>query len=185
MTKQLLSALLLTLSLAGTAWAESVSVLIATSKGDITVALNADKAPKTVENFLRYVDDGFYNGTIFHRVIEGFMIQGGGLTPDMQKKDTRDGIPNEAKNGLKNERGSIAMARTSDPHSATAQFFINHRDNDNLDYPSFDGWGYAVFGKVTDGMDVVDAIAATRTTFKSGRKDVPVEPVLIESITRI
>jgi len=185
MMKQLLSALLLTLSLAGTAWAAPVSILISTSKGDITLALDAEKAPKTVENFLRYVDEGFYNGTIFHRVIEGFMIQGGGLTPDMQKKATHDGIQNEARNGLKNVRGSIAMARTGDPHSATAQFFINHRDNDNLDYPSFDGWGYAVFGEVTGGMDVVDAIAATPTTFKSGRKDVPAEPILIESITRI
>ena len=167
------------------ALADGERVIMKTTKGDITLELDAAKAPKTVANFLAYVDAGYYDGTIFHRVIPGFMIQGGGMTSDMQKKATREPVENEARNGLKNVRGSIAMARTSDPHSATAQFFINHRDNDNLDYPSFDGWGYAVFGKVTDGMDVVDAIAETRTTFKSGRKDVPAEPVLIESITRI
>ena len=183
--KYLLSALLLGMFLAGSAMAEPVSVLIKTNKGEITVALDADKAPETVKNFLRYVDEGFYSGTIFHRVIKGFMIQGGGLTADMEKKDTHEGVTNEAKNGLKNVRGSIAMARTRDPHSATSQFFINHRDNENLDYPSFDGWGYAVFGKVTGGMDVVDAIAETTTTRKAGRRDVPAENVLIESISRI
>ena len=162
-----------------------VNVLIKTTQGDISLALNRAKAPVSVENFLRYVDEGFYNGTIFHRVIEGFMIQGGGLTPDMSKKATHDGIQNEAKNGLKNVRGSIAMARTSDPHSGTSQFFINHRNNDNLDYPSFDGWGYAVFGMVTEGMDVVDAIATTPTTRRNGRGDVPAEPIIIESITRL
>jgi len=189
--KLFLSALLLGLSLINPAVAAEagtedapVSVLIKTSLGEITVKLNRDKAPKTVENFLRYVDEGFYNGTIFHRVIAGFMIQGGGLTPDMNKKDTHAGVQNEAKNGLKNVRGSIAMARTRDPHSATSQFFINHRNNDNLDYPSFDGWGYAVFGMVTEGMDVVDAIAQVKTTRSAGRKDVPAEPILIESITR-
>jgi len=184
MIKHLMSALLLGLLLSGSALAESVSVLIKTNKGDITVALNQEKAPESVKNFLRYVDEGFYNGTVFHRVIEGFMIQGGGLTPDMSKKDTHEGITNEAKNGLKNVRGSIAMARTRDPHSATSQFFINHRNNDNLDYPSFDGWGYAVFGMVTEGMDVVDAIANEQVTVKEGRENVPVKNILIESITR-
>lgn len=185
--KSRLLALIVSLFLLGAAHADDTrpQVLISTSKGDITLALNPEKAPKTVANFLRYVEEGFYNGTIFHRVIPGFMIQGGGLTPDLDKKDTHEGIHNEAANGLKNVRGSIAMARTSDPHSATAQFFINHRNNDNLDHPSFDGWGYAVFGMVTDGMDVVDAIAATRTTRKMGRGHVPVEPIVIQSITRL
>ena len=165
--------------------ADTQHVLLATSKGAITVELNSEKAPQTVANFLAYVDAGFYDGTIFHRVIPNFMIQGGGLQSDMEKKATREPVTNEAKNGLKNERGTIAMARTSDPHSATAQFFINHKDNTNLDYPSFDGWGYAVFGRVTEGMDVVDAIAAVPTGTRAGRRDVPLETVLIESITRI
>ena len=147
--------------------------------------LDEAKAPLTVANFLAYVDSGFYNDTIFHRVISGFMIQGGGLTADLTKKETRDPVQNEAKNGLKNMRGSIAMARTGDPHSATAQFFINHRDNANLDYPSFDGWGYAVFGKVSDGMDVVDAIADVRTGTRAGRGDVPLETITIQSVTRL
>lgn len=167
------------------AQAETVAVLLKTSKGDITLELDAEKAPQSVENFLAYVDAGFYDGTIFHRVIPDFMIQGGGLDPDMTKKATREPVQNEAKNGLKNRRGTIAMARTQAPHSATAQFFINHKDNTNLDYPSFDGWGYAVFGRVTDGMDVVDAIAATPTTTRSGRRDVPQETILIESVTRL
>lgn len=169
-----------------TAQAENANpqVLLKTSKGDITLELNAEKAPVTVANFIQYVEDKHYDGISFHRVIEGFMIQGGGYDAQYKERPTRDSIENEAKNGLKNERGSIAMARTSAPHSASAQFFINHRDNDNLDYPSFDGWGYAVFGKVVDGMDVVDAIASTET----GRlppfgQDVPLEPVLIESAT--
>ena len=165
--------------------AEQHKVLMKTSKGDITLALDADKAPLTVANFLAYVDSGFYNGTIFHRVIEGFMIQGGGLTPDMEKKPTQDPVQNEAKNGLKNLRGTIAMARTNQPHSATAQFFINHSDNDNLDYPSFDGWGYAVFGKVTEGMDVVDAIADVDTGVRGMRRDVPKETITIESVSRL
>lgn len=167
------------------ALAEPVEVLLKTSKGDITLTLDAEKAPLTVDNFLAYVDSGFYDGTIFHRVIEGFMIQGGGLDTDLQKKATRDPVTNEAQNGLKNVRGSIAMARTNDPHSATAQFFINHKDNSNLDYPSFDGWGYAVFGRVTDGMEVVDAIAGVRTGMQAGRRDVPLEPVVIESASRL
>ena len=186
MFKKLLLLCLLALPLATTAEsAKEVQVLMKTSKGDITLALYPDKAPKTVANFLRYVDEGFYDGTIFHRVIPGFMIQGGGLTPDLKKKPTHAPVENEAKNGLKNVRGSIAMARTSDPHSATSQFFINHRDNPNLDYPSFDGWGYAVFGKVSKGMDVVDAIASVPTTTRDGRKNVPVEPVVIESVRRL
>lgn len=165
--------------------AEPQRVLMQTNKGAITLELDADKAPKSVENFLAYVDAGHYDGTIFHRVISGFMIQGGGFAPDMEKKDTRAPIENEARNGLRNVRGSIAMARTSDPHSATAQFYINHKDNDNLDYPSFDGWGYAVFGRVVDGMPVVDAIAAVPTGSKAGHRDVPREPVLIESVRRL
>lgn len=180
-----LLALTLCLGLTGPVWAEGPQVLVKTSLGEITVALDEDKAPITVANFFEYVDAGFYDGTIFHRVIPGFMIQGGGLTADLEKKPTREPIENEAKNGLKNVRGSIAMARTGAPHSATAQFFINHRDNENLDYPSFDGWGYAVFGQVTDGMDVVDAIAAVRTGTRAGRRDVPLDTVTIESITRL
>jgi peptidyl-prolyl cis-trans isomerase A (cyclophilin A) len=167
------------------AMAEGTRVLIKTTMGDITLELDSEKAPGTVANFLAYVDAGFYDGTIFHRVIPGFMIQGGGLTADMQKKATGEPVENEAKNGLKNVRGTIAMARTRDPHSATAQFFINHKDNDNLDYPSFDGWGYAVFGRVTDGMTVVDEIAAVATGTREGRRDVPLEPVIIESLDRL
>ena len=163
---------------------ENNRVLIKTTMGDITVSLNADKAPLSVANFLEYVDSGFYNGTIFHRVIPDFMIQGGGLTPDMDKKTTNASIKNESKNGLKNVRGSIAMARTSSPHTATSQFFINHKTNDFLNGAE-NKWGYAVFGMVTDGMDVVDFIANERTTRKDGRGDVPVTPILIQSITRL
>ena len=176
------------LMLAGAAvLAEPVQVLMKTSKGDITLELDAGKAPRTVENFLAYVDDGFYEGTIFHRVIKDFMIQGGGFTADMTRKETREPIPNEADNGLKNLRGTIAMARTQDPDSATAQFFINHKDNAFLDHRSKDvrGWGYAVFGQVTDGLEVVDAIAGVPTTTKNRMGDVPVEPVTIESVTRV
>lgn len=183
MMKRILPLLLLVLAFA--AQAGEVKVLMETSKGDMEITLDADKAPKTVENFLRYVDEGYYDGTIFHRVIPGFMIQGGGYTADMTKKQTHDPVENEAKNGLKNRRGTIAMARTSDPHSATAQFFINHKDNPNLDYPSFDGWGYAVFGRVTRGLEVLDAIAATPTGVKNGMRDVPRETVIIESVKRI
>ncbi|MEW8624846.1 MAG: peptidylprolyl isomerase [Candidatus Thiodiazotropha sp.] len=154
-----------------------------TSMGDITLSLDQEKAPKTVENFLQYVRDGFYDGTIYHRVIKDFMIQGGGFTADMKKKKTREPVENEAKNGLKNKKGSIAMARTSAPHSATAQFFINHKDNSFLDYPSRDGWGYAVFGKVTEGMDVVNAIAEQPTGVNSGMRDVPRSTVTIEKVS--
>ena len=176
------------LMLAGTAvLAEPVQVLMKTSEGDITLELDAGKAPRTVENFLAYVDDGFYDGTIFHRVIKDFMIQGGGFSGNMTRKETREPIPNEADNGLKNLRGTIAMARTQDPNSATAQFFINHKDNAFLDHRSKDvrGWGYAVFGKVVDGMDVVDAIAGVPTTTKNRMGDVPVATVTIESVTRV
>ena len=161
------------------------SVLIKTNLGNITVQLNPQKAPKTVANFLRYVDAGFYNGTIFHRVIPGFMIQGGGLTANMVRKPTHAGIPNESDNGLKNVRGSIAMARTLAPNSATSQFFINLHDNPFLNYSPVKGDGYAVFGKVTQGMNVVDKIAATPTTDRDGRKNVPINPVVIESISLI
>lgn len=160
-------------------------VTIETSKGNITLELDADKAPVTVENFMKYVADEFYNGTIFHRVIAGFMIQGGGFMPDMTQKQTLDTIENEAANGLSNDRGSIAMARTNDPHSATAQFFINLKDNDFLNHtaPSGQAWGYCVFGKVTDGMDIVDAIAAVETGNNAGHGDVPVDSVVIEKVS--
>ena len=156
-------------------------VKLQTTMGDIVVDLNEQAAPVTVRNFLEYVVDGFFDGKIFHRVIPNFMIQGGGFTAEMAQDRTRDPIANEAANGLKNERGSIAMARTSDPDSATAQFFINHRDNDFLDYAGGANPGYAVFGKTVEGMDVVDAIAAVETTTRKGMDDVPVEPVVIIS----
>jgi cyclophilin family peptidyl-prolyl cis-trans isomerase len=181
--RALLSALFL-FALAGAARAEPVLVVMKTSKGDVTLELDADKAPDTVRNFLRYVDEGFYDGTVFHRVIKNFMIQGGGFTPDMKQKKTHEPVKNEAKNGLKNLRGTLAMARTSDPHSATAQFFINHKDNDFLDYPGQDGWGYTVFGKVTGGMEVVDAIATVPTGSSGGFRDVPTETVTILSVKR-
>jgi peptidyl-prolyl cis-trans isomerase A (cyclophilin A)/peptidyl-prolyl cis-trans isomerase B (cyclophilin B) len=160
--------------------------IIKTNVGDITIELNAEKAPKSVENFLQYAKDGFYDGTIFHRVIDNFMIQGGGFTPDLRQKPTRPSIANEAKNGLSNKRGTIAMARTPDPNSATAQFFINLVDNRNLDFASDERpetWGYAVFGKVTAGMDVVDKIKATPTGPKGPfRSDVPTTDVVIEKV---
>ena len=157
-----------------------MNVVLTTNHGQITLELDVEKAPKSVENFVNYVKSGHYDGTIFHRVIDGFMIQGGGFDPDMTQKSTNDPIDNEAENGLKNDRYTIAMARTSDPHSATAQFFINVGDNDFLNYPGSDGWGYAVFGKVSDGEDVVDAIRAVKTGRKSMFSDVPVETVVIE-----
>ncbi|HMV39320.1 MAG TPA: peptidylprolyl isomerase [Plasticicumulans sp.] len=157
-------------------------IRIQTSLGVITLELDAEHAPATTANFEQYVRDGFYAGTIFHRVIPNFMVQGGGMLADMSQKSTRAPIRNEAKNGLKNARGSIAMARTSDPHSATAQFFINVKDNGFLDHPGQDGWGYCVFGKVIEGMDVVDAIVAVPTANKRGHQNVPVEPVLIEKM---
>jgi peptidyl-prolyl cis-trans isomerase A (cyclophilin A) len=158
-------------------------VLLATSLGDITVQLDPEKAPKTVANFLDYVKSGHYDGTVFHRVMDGFMIQGGGFTADMAQKPTRAPIPLEAKNGLKNERGTVAMARTAVADSATSQFFINVVDNSRLDYPSPDGNGYAVFGRVVAGMDVVDKIRKVETGSKGGHQNVPVTPVLIRSAT--
>jgi peptidyl-prolyl cis-trans isomerase A (cyclophilin A) len=159
------------------------NVLLKTSEGDIRVELYPEKAPKTVDNFLQYVKSGQYNGTIFHRVIRGFMIQGGGYTTSFVEKPTRAPIPLESQNGLKNVAGSIAMARTSDPNSATAQFFINTVDNPGLDYPNPDGHGYAVFGKVTHGMDVVQRIEATPTTTRGPMADVPQKEVVIKSAT--
>ena len=157
-------------------------VVLESSMGDIEIQLDPEKAPITVKNFLSYVDKQHYDGTIFHRVIDGFMIQGGGMTPDLREKPTGSGIQNEGQNGLKNLRGTIAMARTGDPNSATAQFFINVVDNSALDYPQPDGHGYAVFGKVTSGMDVVDKIKAVPTADEGGHSNVPVEDVLIKSI---
>lgn len=158
-----------------------MKVKLETSMGDIVIELDEEKAPITVKNFQRYIDEGFYDGTIFHRVITDFMIQGGGFTPDMSRKQPHPPIVNEASNGLKNDRGTIAMARTADPDSATAQFFINHKNNDSLNYVESRNPGYAVFGKVVKGMDVVDKIAAVKTTSKEGYDNVPVEPVVIKS----
>ncbi len=157
-------------------------VLLKTNKGDITLTLDSAKAPKTVANFLEYVKEGHYDSTIFHRVIDNFMIQGGGMTAGLKEKSSGAQIENEADNGLKNERGTVAMARTSDPHSASAQFFINVGDNDFLNHSAKNaqGWGYAVFGKVTDGMDVVDAIRKVKTGNSGFHQDVPAEDVVIE-----
>jgi len=159
-------------------------IVLKTNHGDITLELDFEKAPKTSENFMNYARDGFYNGTIFHRVIDGFMIQGGGFEPGMTQKPTGSPIENEADNGLKNAMGTIAMARTMDPHSATAQFFINVADNEFLNHsaPTAQGWGYAVFGKVTSGMDVVDAIRKVPTGSAAGHQDVPRENVVIETV---
>ena len=157
-------------------------IKLTTNKGVITLELDHEKAPITAANFEQYVKDGFYDGVIFHRVIKGFMIQGGGMTPDMGEKATRDSIQNEAQNGLKNDKYTIAMARTQAPHSASAQFFINTKDNDFLNHTSLSlhGWGYAVFGKVVEGQDVVDAIEGVATKRHGYHDDVPVEPVIIE-----
>ena len=156
-------------------------IKLITNHGVISIELDADKAPKSAANFLAYVEAGHYDNTIFHRVIKNFMIQGGGMTADMRQKDTRETIENEANNGLKNVRGSVAMARTSSPHSASSQFFINTVDNDFLNFtsPSTQGWGYAVFGAVTEGLEVVDAIRAVKTGNKGGHGDVPEEAVVI------
>ena len=157
-------------------------VKLTTNHGDILIELDAEKAPKSVENFLSYVRKGHYDGTVFHRVIKGFMVQGGGFEEGMKQKPTREEIENEANNGLKNLRGTIAMARTSDPHSATAQFFINTVDNEFLNFKAenANGWGYCVFGKVVDGLDVVDAIRAVKTGRSGFHQDVPEEDVIIE-----
>ena len=165
----------------------STQVKLSTSSGDIVLELDEEKAPATVENFLAYVDDGFYNGTVFHRVIDGFMIQGGGFEPGMKQKTTRDPIANEAENGLKNDAYTIAMARTSDVNSATAQFFINVGNNDFLNFsaPTPQGFGYCVFGKVVEGQDVVDKIKGVETGSAGFHSDVPVEDVVIERAERV
>ena len=160
-------------------------VLFKTTTGDFVVELDEVKAPKTVDNFLNYVKSGFYSGTIFHRVINGFMVQGGGFTRDMQQKTTRPPIEIESKNGLKNNKYTIAMARTNDPNSATSQFFVNVKDNAMLDYPSRDGFGYTVFGKVISGMATIDEIKFAETTTRNRMSDVPVEPIMIQSATII
>ena len=170
------------MGLSGGAWAQKV--LLNTSMGDIVIELDAAKAPKTVENFLQYVKDGHYNGTIFHRVIDNFMIQGGGMTPDLKEKPTRPPIPLESRNGLKNDRGTVAMARTNVPDSATSQFFINVKNNDFLNAAqSPDGNGYAVFGTVVSGMDVVDKIRTVSTTTQGMNQNVPAKPVIIQKAT--
>ncbi|ANG63009.1 peptidylprolyl isomerase [Marinobacterium aestuarii] len=158
-------------------------IILSTNHGDISIELDYDKAPKTAANFEQYVRDGFYDGVIFHRVIDGFMLQGGGFTPGMKQKETRGNIENEANNGLKNLTGTLSMARTMDPHSASAQFFINVKDNSFLDHTAetTQGWGYAVFAKVVDGMDVVNKIKGVKTTSRGGHQDVPAEDVIIES----
>lgn len=184
-----LALLLLPLCLTGPAAAEggNPKVLMQTSMGDITLELYPDKAPKTVANFLQYAKDGFYEGTVFHRVIDGFMIQGGGMGPDMQRKPNRAPVENEADNGLRNKVGTIAMARTSDPHSATSQFFINVADNTPLDFreKTPQAWGYTVFGKVVAGMDTVGKIKSVPTGVKAGHKDVPNETVVIHKVSII
>ena len=156
------------------------SVLLTTNKGNITLELDAEKAPKTVANFLDYVNKGHFSNTIFHRVIKDFMIQGGGFEPGMKQKSTDATVENEAKNGLKNDKYTLAMARTSAPHSASAQFFINTKNNDFLNYPGQDGWGYAVFGKVTAGTEIVDELNKVATSRAGMHSDVPVEPIIIE-----
>ncbi len=174
---------------AGSAIAEDPNpkVILNTSKGQIVLVLYADKAPETVKNFLAYVDAKYYDGTIFHRVIPNFMIQGGGFTADMKRKTTRPPIQNEADKGIKNDRGTIAMARTGDPHSATAQFFINSKDNGFLNHKSksMQGWGYAAFGRVVEGMKTVDAISAVKTTRRGPYSDVPAEAIVIKSAARV
>lgn len=160
-------------------------VKMSTNLGDLTIELYPDQAPETVENFLQYTSDGFYDGTIFHRVIPGFVLQGGGFTSDIERKPTRDPIRNEADNGLENLRGTLSMARLPDPHSATSQFFVNLVDNPHLDHQGGGQWGYAVFGKVVEGMDVIDEIAGVETTTRSGHNDVPAEPVVIEEARRV
>lgn len=164
-----------------------MKVKMTTNHGDIVIELNEEKAPKTVANFLSYVQESFYDGTIFHRVIPNFMIQGGGFTPDMEQKPTKDNVDNEAENGLVNDKGTIAMARTAEPHSATCQFFINTKNNDFLNYRAStpQGFGYCVFGKVVEGLDIVEAIDAVETGSMGFHQDVPKESVLIESITQL
>jgi len=190
MKKAISTLVVVLLGLSFTSWADETEpaktdrpiVRLETSLGDITLELDRRKAPKTVDNFLSYVQNGFYNSTIFHRVMKGFMIQGGGLTQDMVKKETQDTIVNEADNGSKNRVGTVAMARLNEPHSATAQFFINTADNVSLNHrnKSFRGWGYCVFGKVTKGLDVVYDIEGASVTTKTGRENVPATPIIIK-----
>jgi cyclophilin family peptidyl-prolyl cis-trans isomerase len=182
---QMCAALSLTGVIGAAHAADTNQVLLKTNMGDILLELYPEKAPKTVANFLQYVKSGHYKGTIFHRVIDNFMIQGGGFDQNMKEEPTKAPIENEANNGLKNEAYSVAMARTQDPHSATAQFFINVKDNAFLDYPSRDGWGYAVFGKVTKGTDVVDKIKKVETGNNGMHQNVPLKPVVIESASVI
>ena len=179
--KKHLIAFALLASSALSALAANPMVELKTNQGDIVVEVFADKAPKSADNFIQYVKDGFYNGTVFHRVIDGFMIQGGGFDADMKQKSTRAPIENEARNGLRNEVGTLAMARTADPHSASSQFFINLVANTALDYPSRDGWGYAVFGKVVKGLEVVETIAKQPTANRGFHQNVPVEAVIVNS----
>ena len=179
--KKHLIAFALLASSALSALAANPMVELKTSQGDIVVEVFADKAPKSADNFIQYVKDGFYNGTVFHRVIDGFMVQGGGFDADMKQKSTRAPIENEARNGLRNEVGTLAMARTADPHSASSQFFINLVANTALDYPSRDGWGYAVFGKVVKGLEVVETIAKQPTANRGFHQNVPVEAVIVNS----
>ena len=184
LTRRAAATLVLGLAATGGAWAQDApKVKFSTSAGDFVVELHADKAPRTVENFLQYVRDKHYDGTVFHRVIDGFMIQGGGFTPDMQQKATRTPIALETRPELKNDRGTLAMARTANPNSATAQFFINVVDNANLNAPKPDGYGYAVFGKVVSGMDVVDKIKSVATDSRGPHQNVPTTPVVIKSVT--
>jgi cyclophilin family peptidyl-prolyl cis-trans isomerase len=180
-----LAALSLTGAVGATTAAEAPRVALKTNMGEIVLELYPEKAPKSVANFLQYVKSGHYNGTIFHRVIENFMIQGGGFDKDMKQKPTASPIENEAKNGLKNEMYTVAMARTSAPHSATAQFFINTRENGFLDYPGQDGWGYTVFGKVVKGTDVINKIRTVETSSSGMHQNVPAKPVVIESASVI
>jgi len=177
---------MLALGLAASSLAHAANPVVemTTTYGTIRMELYADKAPKTVENFLQYAKDRFYDGTVFHRVIPGFMVQGGGFTPTLEQKKTREAIANEAQNGLKNTAGTVAMARTPNPHSATAQFFINVADNDFLNFtaPTQQGFGYCVFGRVTQGMDVVNKIVAVPTGNRGGHQNVPLKPIVIQSV---
>jgi peptidyl-prolyl cis-trans isomerase A (cyclophilin A) len=182
MKKTLVALCALLFAFSTAASAAGPQVEMKTNQGTIIIELDQAKAPKTVENFLQYVNSGFYNGTIFHRVIHGFMIQGGGFEPGMKEKATKAPVVNEGKNGLKNRAGTIAMARTNNPNSATAQFFINHFDNPMLDYPKPDGYGYAVFGTVIKGMEIVQKIAEVPTKNAGMFENVPVTPVVIESV---
>jgi len=183
--RKLLALLALSTLAAEAALAADPRVELKTNRGPIVIELNQAKAPKTVANFLQYVKDGHYNGTVFHRVIDGFMVQGGGFDKDMKQKPTRGAVENEAANGLKNDYGTIAMARTPDPHSASAQFFINVKNNDFLNFrePTPQGYGYTVFGKVVSGMDIVDKIAKVPTANAGPHQNVPREPVIVESAT--